>query len=40
MTPNNSLERPANDGGRAVLEVHCVLGGAEWALCQAAQLRR
>jgi hypothetical protein len=26
--------------GRAVLVMNCVLGGAEWALCRAAQLGR
>ena len=37
---NNALERTGDHGGRAVLAMDCVLGGAEWAACQAAQLGR
>jgi len=40
MTANNALERPSGDRGRAVLAMNCVLGGAEWAPCLAAQLGR
>jgi hypothetical protein len=40
MTPNNTLERTSGHRGRAVLAMDCVLGGAEWALWQAAQLNR
>jgi len=40
MTPNNTFERTGVHGGRAVLAMDCVLGGAEWAPCQAAQLDR
>ena len=40
MTSNNSLERANRGNGRAVLAMNCALGGAEWALCQAAQLNR
>lgn len=40
MHSNNTLERSCEDSGRAVLAMNCVLGGAEWALCQAAQLNR
>jgi hypothetical protein len=38
--PNNAFERTGNDRGRAVLAIDRVLGGAEWAPCQAAQLGR
>jgi hypothetical protein len=38
--PNNALERAGGQRGRAVLAIDRVLGGAEWALCQAAQLGR
>jgi len=37
---NNALERPIGHRGRAVLAMNCVLGGAEWAMCLAAQLGR
>jgi hypothetical protein len=37
---NKSLERTVDHRGRAVLAMDCVLGGAEWALCQAAQRDR
>jgi hypothetical protein len=40
MTANNALERTGGHRGRAVLAIDCVLGGAEWASCQAAQLGR
>jgi len=40
MPSNNALERPSEYRGRAVLAMNCALGGAEWALCQAAQLGR
>jgi len=40
MTPNNAFERPSGCRGRAVLAMNCVLGGAEHALCLAAQLGR
>ena len=40
MMPNNALERPSGQRGRAVLAMNGVLGGAEWALCLAAQLGR
>jgi len=40
MTPNNTFERSGVHRGRAVLAIDCVLGGAEWAPCQAAQLDR
>jgi len=39
MMANNALERTC-DRGRAVLAMNCVLGGAEWAPCLAAQLGR
>jgi hypothetical protein len=34
------LERTNEHRGRAVLAMDCVLAGAEWAPCQAAQLNR
>jgi len=37
---NNAFERSCGNRGRAVLAINCVLGGAEWAPCQAAQLDR
>ena len=40
VLPNNALERPSEYRGRAVLAMNCVLGGAEWAPCLAAQLGR
>ena len=40
MLSNKSLERTKTYGGRAVLAIDCVLAGAEWAPCQAAQLNR
>jgi hypothetical protein len=40
MTPNNTLERSCDRCGRAVLAIDCVLAGAEWAPCLAAQLNR
>jgi hypothetical protein len=39
-TPNKSLERSGERRGRAVLAMNCVLGGAEWAPCLAAQRDR
>jgi len=40
LPSNNAFERPSGHRGRAVLAMDCVLGGAEWASCQAAQLGR
>ncbi len=40
MKANKAFERPGGQGGCAVLALNGVLGGAEWALCQAAQLGR
>jgi len=40
LMANNALERPGGLRGRAVLAMDCVLGGAEWAPCLAAQLGR
>ena len=40
MLPNNTLERSRGQRGRAVLAMDCVLAGAEWAPCLAAQLGR
>ena len=40
MQSNNAFERPSGHGGCAVLAMNCVLGGAERASCQAAQLGR
>lgn len=40
MTANNALERMGENRGRAVLVKDCMLGGAESALCQAAQQDR
>jgi hypothetical protein len=40
MTPNNALERTRGHRGQAVLAIDGVLGGPEWAPCQAAQLGR
>jgi hypothetical protein len=40
MTANNTFERTVGHRGRAVLAMDGVLGGAEWAPCQAAQLDR
>ena len=37
---NNALERASEYRGRAVLAMNCVLAGAEWAPCLAAQLNR
>ena len=37
---NKSLERARDRRGRAVLAMDCVLAGAEWAPCLAAQLNR
>jgi len=37
---NKSLERTRSRRGRAVLAMNCVLAGAEWAPCLAAQLNR
>jgi len=38
--PNHKLERSSERRGRAVLAMDRVLGGAEWALCKAAQQDR
>jgi hypothetical protein len=38
--PNKVLERDRDYRGRAVLAIDCVLAGAEWAPCLAAQLSR
>ena len=40
MLPNYTLERTREQRGRAVLAMDCVLAGAEWAPCLAAQLGR
>jgi hypothetical protein len=40
LRPNNALERTGWCRGRAVLALNGVLGGAEWAPCQAAQRNR
>ena len=40
MPSNNTLERSCGYHGRAVLAIDCVLAGADWAACQAAQLNR
>jgi hypothetical protein len=40
LLANNVLERTSGHHGRAVLAMDCVLGGAEGAPCQAAQLDR
>jgi hypothetical protein len=40
MLHNKSLERTDGQRGRAVLAMDCVLAGAEWAPCQAAQFNR
>ena len=40
MTSNNALERASGHRGRAALAINCVLAGAEWAPCLAAQLNR
>ena len=37
---NNALERSWKYRGRAVLAMDCVLAGAEWTPCQAAQQDR
>jgi hypothetical protein len=40
MQPNSKFERTGVHRGRAVLAMDCVLGGAEWERCLAAQLGR
>ena len=40
MTANNTLERTGGLLGRAALAMNCVLAGAEWAACMAAQQDR
>ena len=40
MRANNAFERTHGRRGRAVCAMDCVLGGAEWAPYQAAQLGR
>src|SRR5687767_10826640 len=40
LMPNNALERSCDQRGRAAVATDCVLAGAEWAPCQAAQLNR
>ena len=40
MKANNAFERAGEYRGRAVLDMNGVLGGAERAACQAAQLGR
>jgi hypothetical protein len=40
MLPNKSLERACGHCGRAALAIDCVLAGAEWPSCLAAQLSR
>ena len=37
---NHTLERTANQPGRIVLAMDCVLAEAQWRSCQAAQLSR
>jgi hypothetical protein len=37
---NNALERTGVHRSRAVRAMDCARGGAEWALCKAAQLDR
>jgi hypothetical protein len=37
---NKAFERTGGQQGRAALAVNCVLVGAEWAPCNAAQLGR
>ena len=40
MRSNKSLERARGRRARAVLATDCVLAGAEWTPCLAAQLSR
>jgi len=40
MMANNAFERTVVHGGRAVLAMDCVLGGAQWRHVAAAQLSR
>ena len=40
LSSNKSLERTCSRRGRAALAINCVLAGADWAPCQAAQLSR
>jgi hypothetical protein len=40
VTPNHTLERTMIHRGRTVLAMECVLGGAQWRSCPAAQLDR
>jgi len=40
MQANNAFERTNPGCGRAVLAMNCMLGGAEWAPCKAAQQDR
>jgi hypothetical protein len=40
VMPNKSFERTGGHRGHAVLALDCVLGGAEFVPCQAAQLNR
>ena len=40
MPSNNTFERTVVHGGRAVLAMDCVLGGAQWRRWAAAQLGR
>ena len=40
MTPNNALQRTDGHRGHAVLAMNCVFGGAEWAVCLAAEQDR
>lgn len=40
MPANNELERTNGQRGHAVLAMYCVLSGAEWAPCLAAQQDR
>jgi hypothetical protein len=39
-TSNNAFERTVGNRGRAALAMNCVLAGAEWSPCLAAQLGR
>lgn len=39
-TANNALQRTRGHRGRAALAIDCVLAGAEFGPCQAAELNR
>ena len=40
LMSNHALQRSGGHRGRPVLAIDCVLAGAEWALCPAAELDR